>query len=168
MRLKVKFREVYNISSPDDGMYVLVAPDGSEIPAVLVDEVMTFNATANDIREGKLAATDMGVTTGAKVIPSYYVNEGFRAVPNGSRFIIPVPEWDYTKLQAIICSFNTTLYNSVSAEKVTINNKIYDALSTTEVSTVVKDSDNARVDFGIFNDTGRLCLIRYFMYKEIY
>lgn len=170
-RLKVKFREVYNISSPDDGMYVLVTPDGSEIPAVLVDEVMTFNATENDIREGKIAATDTGVTTGTKIIPSYHTNQGVRVVmPNSSLRItnlIDNNEYDYTKLQAIICLFNTTLSNSVSAEMVSIDDSVYAAKSTDLVSTISVDHVNKTIDLGITNSFDKPCIIRFFTYKEI-
>ena len=164
----VTFGEVYAVSQSDSETYILVTPDGQEIPAVMVEELTVFDATANDIRKGKVAATDKGVITGTKVIPSYYTYTGWRAVSNKSAFILPNANYDYTKLQAIVCPFNISEKNSVSAEKVTINDVVYDVLSTNPISNVTKDHNNARIDFGIVNNSGKPYLIRYFMYKEIY
>lgn len=165
---RVTFGEVCTVSRPDSKTYILVTPDGQEIPAVMVEELTVFDATANDIRKGKVAATNQGVTTGTKIIPSYYTYTGWRAVPNKGAFVLPNSNYDYTKLQAIICPFNVSEKNSVSAEKVTINDVVYDVLSTDPISNVTKDSDNTRIDFGIINDSGKPYLIRYIMYKEIY
>lgn len=44
---------------------------GEEMYAVLVGSEKVFTATANDIRKGKVAATDVGVVTGTKDIPDY-------------------------------------------------------------------------------------------------
>lgn len=156
------------IGTADDGTYILITADGQEIPAVVVDERTVFDATANDIREGKVAVNDDGVVTGTKDIPSYHTWEGARIIPEGSRFIIPNVEYEYTKLQAIICSFNTSFDDSVSAEQVAIEDKVYGVQSVEPMSSVTKDRDNARIDFGIDNTSGKLCLIRFFMYKEIY
>lgn len=169
INFNVKFGEVYTVArSEDDGTYILVTPDGEEIPAAVVKELTVFDATANDIREGKTAATETGVTVGTKIIPSYHTDEGIRIVPENSQFILPVPHWDYTKLQAIICPFNTSLNNSVSAEKVAIEDNVYEVHSTDIIASVSKDSENTRIDFGLINVTDKPCLIRYFMYKEIY
>lgn len=68
-------------SGDDTQAYILVDENGVEIPAVLVDEYTVFDATANDIRAGKTAATEEGVTLGTKEIPAYYVEEGYVAIP---------------------------------------------------------------------------------------
>lgn len=167
--IKVKFGEFIGMASPDeDGTYILVTSDGQEIPAVLVDELTVFDATENDIREGKTAATDGGVTLGTKIIPSYHTREGKRLVPDGTDFILPAIDYDYTKLQAIICPFDTSPDNSVLAEKVAIEDNVYNALSTDVLAEVKKDATYARVDLGITNNSGKSYIIRYFMYKEIY
>ena len=44
--------------------YVLVTEDGREIPAVLLEEKTVFTATAEDVRKGKVAASDEGVIVG--------------------------------------------------------------------------------------------------------
>lgn len=168
------FGEIYRVGTEDDTpLYVLVTEDGQEIPAVMVEEEVNFDATANDIRIGKVAATNEGVTIGEKVIPSYNTYTGARLVTKNSSFKIPnmdsrIDYYDYTKLQSIICLFNTNVSKSVSAEKVSIDDNLYDVRSSEPISTIVKNHDTKSIDFGIVNDLGTHCVIRYFTYKEIY
>lgn len=153
----------------ETGTYVLVDEDGNEIPAVFVENKTVFTATENDIRVGTTAVTESGVTVGTKEIPSYVTLEGYRAITNNSKFLIYAGDnYDYTKLQAIICPFNKSINASVSAEKVVIDNNVYPVQSTVSESTVLVDVDNARIDLGLTNTSGKPYLIRYFTYKEIY
>jgi hypothetical protein len=147
---------------------ILVDEDGYEMAATLTEEEVELTATPNDIRIGTTAVTDTGVTVGEKEIPSYYTNEGFKAIPNGSRIVLTTQSYDYTKLQAIICSFNTSLSNSTSAEKVAINGNLYPVRSTSVEATITKNDELTQIDFGITNDSGSPYVVRYFMYKEIY
>lgn len=144
--------------------YILIDEDGNEIPAVLVDEEVALTATANDIRQGTTAITDDGVITGEKNIPSYHTTEGMRVVTAGKDFVIDNlgSECEFTKLQALFCS------NSVSTEKVCINNKVYNVNSTAAISEVTVDPDDHIIDFGIINNTKNPYVIRYFTYKEEY
>lgn len=156
-------------TSSEGATYLLITPDGEEIPAVLVEEETVFDATENDIRSGKTAVTDNGVTVGTLVIPSYNTVEGVKVVPAGSDFSVTPARaelYDYTKFQAIICLFNTSLSDSVSAEKVAINDNVYDVKSTVSISLLTKNAPT--IEFGIKNTLGVPCLIRYFTYKEIY
>ena len=57
------------LGGDDTQAYILVDESGKESPAVLVDKETVFDATANDIREGKTAATEAGVTVGTLVVP---------------------------------------------------------------------------------------------------
>ena len=47
--------------------FVLVDEDGNEIVGAVVDEITIFDATAEDIKIGKVAATDSGIVTGTHV-----------------------------------------------------------------------------------------------------
>lgn len=150
--------------------YVLETEDGIQLVGVLVGEETVMTATANDIRKGKIAATENGIIEGEKIIPSYHTTETSRYVPNGSAFIIPLSnldKYDYTKLQVIICAFNSTINNSVSAEKVVILDKVYGVGSTEAIADVVKDSNNKQINLNITNDSGYPCIARIFTYKEI-
>lgn len=151
----------------DTQMYILQDEDGTEWPAVLVDEETVFDATANDIREGKVAATDDGVITGTKDIPSYYTSEGYRLITVGKPFETnPLEYYDFTKLQAIICPFSETVANSVAAEKVAFGENVYLVNSTDIVAKVTRDDIGKKINFGFTNDTSSIYVLRYFTYKE--
>ena len=152
----------------DSATYILVDENGNEIPAVFVENKTIFDATANDIRIGKVAANQNGVVEGTKEIPVYVTHEGIKLVTAGSKFVIPIADYDYTKLQAIICPFNTSTNNSVCAEKVVIEDNVYNVLSYEVLTKVIKDNTTGMIDFCITNDTSGLYIIRYFTYKEIY
>lgn len=147
--------------------YVLVDQYGKEYPAIYVDSKTVFDATANDIRIGTTAATDKGVTVGEKEIPAYYTYQGYRVITAGS----PVKhtgarKCDYTKMQALVCTFNTSLANSNSTEKVAIDNQVYPVQSSESIAQVSVNVDDSTIDFGITNDTSKPQILRYFYYKE--
>jgi hypothetical protein len=152
----------------ESATYILVDESGKEVPAVYIDSEAVLTATANDIRIGTTAFTDEGMIEGEKEIPAYHVSEGFKLIPNNSEFILPIPNYDFKKLQAIICPFGTSLTTSVAAEKVAINGYIYPVQSTTAESAVVLNHDKEWITFGITNTSGKPYVLRYFSYKEIY
>lgn len=150
---------------------LLVDDEGHEVAATYLEEEVVFTATENDIREGAVAVTDKGVTQGTKFIPSYNTFEGVTMIPNGREMEILIATrdiYDYTKFQAILCAYNSSLSKSVAAEKVAINDKIYEVQSTSELSSITKDSSTKKIKLGLINDTGKPVIIRYFTYKEIY
>lgn len=152
----------------DSATYILVDESGNEIPAVYVDSETILTATANDIRKGSVAVTDEGVTTGEKEISAYITSEGYKVVTAGSSFVMTIPRYDYTKLQAIFCPFNTSMSNSVAAEKVAIENKVYPVKSAVAEQTIIVDDEEKAINFGFTNTSTKPWLIRYFTYKEVY
>ena len=157
-------------SEDDTQMYVLIDDEGNEYPAVLVGEETLFNATANDIREGMIAATDAGVVVGTKEIPAYITTEGVEVIPAKKPLQIKIGRGKhaYTKLQAVVCTYNTSLVNSVAVEKTCIEDKVYSVMSTVPISTVTIDDVAKSINLGITNDGTKPVLIRYFTYKEEY
>lgn len=151
--------------------FILETEDGKQIPAVLTNREVVFDATKNDIRMGKTAATGEGVTVGEKVIPAYQTWQGFKVVRPGEMMLISNlitdNSYDYTKMQAIICLFNTTLPDSVATEITTIDDKVYNVRSTDAISNVTKNHENKTIELGITNNFDVPCIIRYFTYKEI-
>lgn len=149
--------------------FILVDEDGHEMQAFLTEEEVELNATPNDIRIGMTAVTDAGVTVGEMEIPAYHTSEGYVLVPSGSDVKIPpTKNCDYTKLQALICAFNTSPSNSVATEKVCINNSVYLVNSTDAIAEVTVDTTAKIIDLGVINDSGKPQFLRFFMYKEIY
>lgn len=150
--------------------YVFVDDKGNEITGALVSQEVIFDATPNDVREGKVFASEMGVEVGSKVIPAYHTTEGKKIIQSGKSYeIVLVGErYDFTKFQAIICPFNISLDKSVAAEKVAIEDGVYAVNSTEILATVMKNGDKKTIDLGITNDSETLYILRYLTYKEIY
>lgn len=158
--------------SPMGKTFTLVDENGTEITGVVVDQEIILTAGDNDVREGMVYASDTGVSTGTKNIPTYHTYEGYKVVPAGSefKFVLTASDldlYDYTKLQCIICLYNTSMANSVSANKVVIDSKVYEVNSTTALATVIKDSSEKAINLGITNNDSKPCIIRFFTYKEI-
>ena len=149
---------------------ILVDDNGTEVTAFLTEEEVDLTATANDIRLGTTAVTDDGFTEGTKVIPSYYTSEGFKVIPAGSEMKISFYSdlYDYTKFQAIICAYNTSAVDSVSAEKISINDKVYAVNSIVELADVVTDSKNQAINLSLINENEKSVVVRFFTYKEVY
>ena len=149
--------------------YILVDEDGKEFTATFVDNETALDATPNDIRLGKLAATDAGVTIGEKLIPSYHTTEGRKVVPAGSEFkITGLRNYDYTKLQVLICVYGTSMADSVATEKVVIEDNVYSVGSTESIATVTVGANDMSINLGISNETTFPCVMRYFTYREEY
>lgn len=149
--------------------FILVDEDGNEITGVCVDNPVVFTAGDNDVREGMVYASDGGVSTGTKDIPIYRTTAGFWGILPGRSFSIPLSvydKYDYTKLQCIITPFNTNHLNSVSAEKVVINDAVYQVGSTIKLSDVSKNPETKSIDLNIINNTELNYYIRYFTYRE--
>ena len=153
----------------DSATYILVDEDGNEYPAVFVENETVFTATANDIREGYVAATSDGVTEGTKYIPPYITVKGYKLIPAGSELSVTLnvrDAYDYTAFQAMVCQYSTSVAKSVATDKVVIEDNVYLPNSTESISAVVKDDSTKAVKFGVKNETNKPCIIRFFTYKE--
>lgn len=165
----VNVGKIYTVGTPDETeTYILVTEDGTEFPAVMVEDLTMFDATPNDIREGKLAVTDTGVTVGTKNIPAYRTHQGVQVITAGSEFKLKLANYnayDYTNLQVVICEMNTTLNNSTAVVQSVINDYLYAVLSTEPITKLVKNDVDKTIYFGISNGTDKPCIIRYFTYR---
>lgn len=149
--------------------YVIVDENGNEFTGVYVESETIFTATDNDVREGCVYAGDSGVSTGTKDIPIYRTTSGFRGILPGKSFSIPLSvfdKYDYTKLQCIITPLNTNYSDSTSAEKVVIENSVYNVGSTIKLTDVTKNVETKSIDLNIKNNTNINYYIRYFTYRE--
>lgn len=152
--------------------FVITDEAGNELTGVATENEVIFTATDNDVRSGSVYAGDAGVSTGTKEIPSYYTTEGYTIIMPNQAFQIKSLKllnlYDFTKLQCIICPFIGSAVNSVKAEKISVNEKVFNVSSDAVVSEVVRDADNKYINLGIINDTENMYVLRYFTYKEIY
>ena len=152
----------------DDVVYILEDDNGNEVVAVMSENEVVFDATANDIRAGKIAATATGITEGTKEIPAYRADEGSVKIKVGQSMDIPLLSdmCHYTVFQAIVCDFNADMYNSVSAEKVVINDSVYNTGSTSALADVRVDADLQTIKLGVTNTSSTPDVIHYMIIKE--
>lgn len=150
--------------------YILTDEDGNELQGVFVEDAVVFDATPNDIRIGKTAVTDSGAVVGEKNIPCYITIEGAKFIPAGKDFVIQLDgdECQYTKLQVLICRYNSSLANSVATEYVSINGKVYTVNSTDVLAEVTVDIENSLINLGVTNTGSKPAIVRFFTYKEEY
>ena len=148
--------------------FILVDKDGNEYPAAYVDSDLVFTATPNDIRKGYTAITAEGPVVGEKEIPNYRAQEGSVIVRIGKNLDIRLYSdmCEYTTLQAIICNLADPIENSVSAQKVVLDNNVYNVNSTNSLSVVTVKSDTQTIKLGLINDTDENVTIRYMIIKE--
>lgn len=142
---------------------------GAEYIGVVVDKETVMTATPNDIRKGKIAATEYGMVEGTQDIPAYRTTTGTRVVPAGSEFTIPLKlynQYDYTKLQCIIVEKNTTSLDSFKSEKVVLENGVYNVNSLDKLADVTTNSETLSINLNISNDTDQTYYIKYFTYRE--
>lgn len=152
----------------DSLTYILVDENGTEVPAVFLENEVVFDATANDIRLGKVAVTGDGVTTGTKDIPAYQTEQGVHIVKPGKALNIPMysDQCQYTKLQAIVCTYAANVDSSVSAVMVVIDDKLYTVGSSEPLAEVSVDAGAQTIKLGFANTGNSSLLIRYMTIKE--
>ena len=151
---------------------ILQDEEGNEMTGIVVGQEVIFTANAaTDIRDGKVAATDEGVVTGAAIIPNYETSTGVKIIKAGAAFKFSLTlhdMYDYTKLQCLICSYNSSINNSVATDRVVIDNNVYGTNSTVVLATVTKNADDKSINLNIANTSENMYTIRYFTYKELY
>lgn len=153
---------------------IIEGTDGTELVGVVVgvvtDKETIMTATANDVREGKVFASEDGIVTGTKRIPAYETTQASCFVLQGENYSIPLDKYDkydYTKIQGIITKYNSNPLQRMSAEKVIIDDNVYEVNSSEVLSTITKNTETKSIDLNIVNNTEDIYIIYYFTYKEI-
>lgn len=154
--------------SPMGKTFILTDERGTELTGVVVGQETVFTATADDIKIGKIAATNEGITEGVDT-KTYRMANGRQLVSSGSSLSIPLSDYNqynYTKLQCMIAPFNTSVTDSVAINQVVIDDCVYNTGSISKVSYVTKNNVNKSIDLNITNNTGSYLVIHFFTYKE--
>lgn len=150
--------------------FILVDENGTELTGVVVDQEAVFTAGDNDVREGKIYASDNGVSTGTKNIPIYRTNAGIEVITPGDNFSISLPnyqQYDYTVFQCMVSLANLSDMNSsVSTNMVAIKDAIYEVNSTIKLADVSKNKETQSIDLNLTNNSDNFYLIHYFTYRE--
>lgn len=142
--------------------------DGNEFTGVVTDTEMVFDATPNDVKIGKVFASDNGVEIGTDTKTYRTTHRSYIIFPDED-FSIPLEDYDqydYTKFQAIIAEFNTSLEDSTSVSKVSLNNQIFNVGSTEKISDIIKNPSTKSIDFNINNNTDKSFVVYISTYKE--
>lgn len=148
--------------------FILTDENGNEVVGTVVDELTVFDAEPKDVKIGKTFVSDNGVQEGTDT-RTYRTHHASYLVFPGESFSIPLEEYnryDYTKFQAMIAEFNTTVLDSVSVVKILLDDFVYNVNSNNKLSNVTKNSQTKSVDFNIVNDTDRIYIVHYNTYKE--
>lgn len=144
--------------------YILTDENGNELTGVYVESETIFTATDNDVREGMVYASDAGVSTGTKNIPSYHTGYGSDIVLENNEVIIETPECDYSNLSVIITEYNTSVSKSTSSTYVSINNGMYAVGSSIKVSDITVNEANGQIKLGLI--VPEKSVVRYLVTRE--
>ena len=147
---------------------ILEGEDGTQIVGVITEQESVFNAKPSDVRIGKKVVTDSGVIEGTNTL-TYRTRQSTRLIRPGDDYSIPLSDYnlyDFTKLQCIIVTKNTSLSDSFAAEKIVLDDGVYQVGSVEQISTVTKNIETKSIDLNLINDTDETKYIRYFTYKD--
>ena len=147
---------------------ILTDENGNEVVGVVTDSVQAFSATPADVRINKTFVSDNGIETGENTI-TYRTFKGECLIFPQENFSIPLRNnnhYDYTKFQGIITKFGTSIDDSVYAEKIALNNAVFNVNSTEKMSDITKNATSKSIDLNIINNTNDMYLIHFFTYKE--
>lgn len=146
--------------------YVLTNADGTKRAYAVksAEQAIKLTATPNDIRLGTTAVTNAGYTEGEKDIPSYQTIAGKKIIQAGEEVKISQPIYDYTKIQATLANYNTSISDSVEIVASTIDDAVYKAMATTKLSDITKEDSTQSIKLGITAENKSV--LRYFIMRE--
>ena len=140
------------------------------IMAVVVDEEKVFDATENDVRKGKVFASNAGVKIGQKNIPAYETRMSSLIVEPNETCSIPLSSeerYNYTNFQCIIAVYNSDYSTNMVTKYVSMNDGLFSVETSKKISNITKNSETKSIDLNITNDSKDIYEIIYFTYKEI-
>lgn len=149
-------------------MVEIVDGNGNTLIGTVTDSAVVFDATREDVKVGKIFASNDGVQEGIDT-KTYRTTQASRTILPGESFSIPLvsnDRYNYTKFQAMIAKFNITIDDSVSVNKIVFNDAVYDVNSTAKLSNVAKNTLTKSIDLNITNSTSDTYVIHYSTYKE--
>lgn len=155
--------------SPLGKTFVLQDENGNDlVTGVVTDSAKVFDANVADVKIGKTFASGEGVKVGEDT-KTYRTTHATYLVTPGAKFSIPLSQYDkynYTQFQAMISVFNTTVFDSVSVEKISVYDSVFNVNSSNAISSVTKNIDTKSIDLNFTNDTDNVYIINYNTYKE--
>lgn len=162
---------VYGCPSGGFGMPKLIEivdGNGDTFIGAVTNSEVNLDATKADVKVGKMFAGNEGIQKGEDT-RTYRTTHATKMILAGENFSIPLEEYDqynYTKFQAMIAEFNSNQYDSVSVNKISLNDAVYNVSSNEKLSDVTKNSSSKSIDLNIVNNTDKTYLIHYSTFKE--
>lgn len=142
--------------------------NGNTVTGVVTGSEVVFDVTPADVRINKTFAGDEGVKVGENTI-TYRTIEGTELIHPGANFCVTGLDtyngYDYTKLQCIITKYVSST-DKTAAEKIVLNDCVYNTGASTQISIVTKNNKEKTIDLNIVNDTEDMYLIYFFTYAE--
>lgn len=165
-KLKTYAGLINELENEEQTTYVLTNSDGTKRAYAVKnkDEAITLTAQCDDIRLGSTAITNVGYTEGTKDIPAYHSQTGRQIIQAGAIVKIPIIDYDYTKFQATIAKYNTSINDSLNVYISTIDNGVYRAGTTEKIADITKDTENETINLGI--TVNEKSVLRYFTMRE--
>ena len=148
---------------------LFVDESGNEVTGVVTENMQMFDATPADVRINKTFVSDNGIGIGENTI-TYRTSEGSEYILPGLKFCVSdlgtYNEYNYTKLQCIIAKYSSNQNERASAEKIVLNDSVYNVGSSVVLSTVTKNADDKSIDLNIVNNTEDIYIIYFFTYAQ--
>lgn len=149
-------------------MIEIVDGNGSTIIGTVTDSAVTFNATRDDVKVGKVFASNDGVQEGTDT-RTYRTTVGNKIIQPGENISIPLSEYDkynYTKFQGVIVIYNSDYSTNVNVVGITIDDYVFSSSTSNKLSTITKNSVTKSIDFNVKNDTQNAYEVFYSTYHE--
>lgn len=149
-------------------MIEITDENGNTVIGAVTDSAINLDATRNDVKIGKKFASNDGISEGTDT-KTYRTTYGVKGILPGESFTILLDKYDsydYTRFQAVIAEFNTTLSDSTSVVQTALNDVVYNVNSATKVSDVSKNLLTKSIDLNITNNTDNTYVIHYMTYRE--
>lgn len=143
---------------------ILEDESGNQFTGVCVDSLQIFDATDNDVREGKTYVSDNGASVGTKTIPSYHTTYGHKVIKSDTEITISVDEFDFSNLFVTITTYNTAVSNSFSATYVAIDGGMYAVGNGEKISDIIADMENEKINLGM--TVPEKSVVRYLVTRE--
>lgn len=149
-------------------MVEIVDGNGNTLVGTVTDSAVVFDATREDVKVGKIFASNDGVQEGIDT-NTYRTTVGSKIIEPGENISIPLSQYDkynYTKFQGVIVIYNSDYSTNVNVVGITIDDYVFSSSTSNKLSTITKNSVTKSIDFNVKNDTQNAYEVFYSTYYE--
>lgn len=149
-------------------MVEIIDGNGNTLVGTVTDSAVVFDATREDVKVGKMFASNDGVQEGIDT-KTYRTTVGSEIIKPGENISIPLSQYDqynYTKFQGVIVIHNSDYSTNVNVVGITIDDYVFSSSTSNKLSTITKNSVTKSIDFNVKNDTQNVYEVFYSTYHE--